>query len=233
MTDLGDRMKRYEISSQLSLTRRTPVIIRIDGRAFHTYARHADKPFDNNLSRLMQYTTKQLCKEVSGCVFGYSQSDEISLLLIDYQQLNTEAWFDYNVQKLTSITASIATAEFNEARFDLCLNEFEFPEFATFDSRSFNIPEDDVVNYMVWRQRDAIRNSIQSLAQANYSQKQLNGISTADLIVKLREEKGIEWLDLPIIQQRGFAVKNNEVDINIPIFSQNREWFKKSELDFN
>ena len=112
--DLGKRMKKYEEVSKTALMRRTPVIIRIDGKAFHTFTRGFEKPFDRILVKTMQETTKYLCQNIQGCVFGYTQSDEISLVLIDYQTLTTDAWFDYKVQKLCSIAASMATMAFNK-----------------------------------------------------------------------------------------------------------------------
>lgn len=117
--DLGKRMKEYyEQISKTKLMRRCPVVLRIDGRAFHTFCRSFDKPFDNILIKTMQDTMKYLCENIGGCVLGYTQSDEISLLLIDYKKLDTAAWFDYEVQKLCSISASMATLAFNKFFID-------------------------------------------------------------------------------------------------------------------
>lgn len=113
--ELGKRMKEYyENIPKVKLMRRTPVAIRIDGKAFHTFTRGFKKPFDDILVKSMQETMKYLCENIQGCVFGYTQSDEITLILIDYQKLNTSAWFDYEVQKITSIAASMATMKFNQ-----------------------------------------------------------------------------------------------------------------------
>lgn len=117
--DLGKRMKEYyEQISKTKLMRRCPVVLRIDGRAFHTFCRSFDKPFDNILIKTMQDTMKYLCENIEGCVLGYTQSDEISILLIDYKKLDTAAWFDYEVQKLCSISASMATLAFNKFFID-------------------------------------------------------------------------------------------------------------------
>lgn len=114
--ELGKRMKSfYEGIPQTKLMRRCPVIIRIDGKAFHTFTRGFKKPFDDILMGSMQDTMKYLCENIQGCVLGYTQSDEISLLLLDYAKLNTAAWFDYEVQKICSISASMATMAFNKA----------------------------------------------------------------------------------------------------------------------
>lgn len=112
---LGDRMKRYENISRISLTRRIPVIIRIDGKAFHTFTKGLNKPFDSILMRSMQETMKFLCENIQGCVLGYTQSDEITLVLTDYQTITTDAWFGYGVQKMCSIAASLATVAFNKS----------------------------------------------------------------------------------------------------------------------
>lgn len=111
---LGQRMKKYEYVTRTHLVPRCPVIIRIDGKAFHTFTRGFKKPFDEILVKTMQETTKYLCENIQGCVLGYTQSDEISLVLIDYQKLDTCAWFDYNIQKCASIAASMATMAFNK-----------------------------------------------------------------------------------------------------------------------
>ena len=112
---LGDRMKRYEYVSRNYLTRRVPVIIRIDGKAFHTFTKGMRKPFDRVLMSAMQETMRFLCANIQGCVFGYTQSDEITLVLTDYASIRTDAWFGYNVQKMCSIAASMATLAFNKA----------------------------------------------------------------------------------------------------------------------
>ena len=114
--DLGKRMKEfYEQIPKTKLMRRTPVIIRIDGKAFHTFTKGFKRPFDEILIKTMQETTKYLCENIQGCVLGYTQSDEITLVLVDYQRFETSAWFDYEVQKMCSIAASMATMAFNKA----------------------------------------------------------------------------------------------------------------------
>ena len=117
---LAKRMKKYEAVPKNTLMRRTPVIIRVDGRAFHTFTKGFQKPFDDVLVRVMQDTMKYLCENIQGCVFGYTQSDEITLILIDYKKLNSEAWFDYEVQKMCSIVASMATMAFNRFFMYIC-----------------------------------------------------------------------------------------------------------------
>ena len=112
-SEFDKRMKKYEYVSRTYLTTRTPVIIRIDGKCFHSFTRGFKKPFDEILSGAMQETMKYLCENIQGCVLGYTQSDEITLILVDYKDINTCAWFDYNIQKCASIAASMATMAFN------------------------------------------------------------------------------------------------------------------------
>ncbi len=222
---LGDRMKTYyENRSQTYLTRYTPVVIRLDGCHFHTFAKGFYKPFDKLLAKTMQMTTKYLCENIQGVKFAYTQSDEISLLLIDYNKedlsIQTEAWFDYRVQKIVSVAASLATLAFNTY-----FNEFYLLDLAekngaeltksdlahdrarrtgaTFDARAFNLPKDEVVNYLIFRQTDAIRNSKSALGQANYSQKVLNGLSSNQIVEKCKAELNIDWNDFKGEQKWG------------------------------
>lgn len=251
---LGDRMKSYENISRNHLTRRLPVIIRLDGKAFHTFTRGMKKPFDGILIETMQETAKYLCENIQGCKIAYTQSDEISLLLVDYEKLDTCAWFDNNIQKMVSISASMATLAFNKAFSDI-LNSIDAEEVsdfyhiykkrmmtAMFDSRVFTIPKEEVVNYFIWRQQDATRNSIQMVGQANFSHKQLHKKSCDDIQEMLFQEKSINWNDLRTPEKRGVCIikeqykLNNEqetirtrwtVDQDIPVFTQDREYIER------
>lgn len=248
-TSLGDRMKAYESIPKNFLMRRVPVIIRIDGKAFHSFTRGFSKPFDTIIQECMEDTMKYLCENIQGCVFGYTQSDEISLVLCDYQKLDTDAWFGYNVQKVVSVSASMATFAFNHslrniaaAEADDTIVDYEehitWCEFfdskinkgALFDSRCFSLSREEVCNYMIWRQRDAIRNSIQGLAQSFYSQKELQGLNTGCLMSKILSEKGVNWnIDLSTYQKRGsccIRLDSGEwlVDHSIPDFTDNRDY---------
>jgi tRNA(His) 5'-end guanylyltransferase len=218
---LGDRMKMYESASQIKLTRRMPLIIRLDGKAFHTFTRGMDKPFDKWLINAMQQTTEYLVNNIQGCKLGYTQSDEINLLLTDYDNFDTEAWFDKKLQKIVSIAASMATAYFN--KFDL-----KNGSIALFDARAFVIPKEEVANYFVWRQQDWTRNSVQMVAQANFPKKSLFGISCNELQNKLLTEKDINWNDFEPYLKRGTCVTINEgIDLNIPIFTEDREYIER------
>ena len=112
-SDLGKRMKGYEKVAQSYLYKRTPVIIRLDGKAAHTFTRGFDKPFDMRFINAMQYTMFNLCEQIEGAVFGYTQSDEITLVLVDYKTLETQSWFNYRTDKICSVAASIATLSFD------------------------------------------------------------------------------------------------------------------------
>lgn len=234
---LGDRMKRYEIVPRNFLSRRTPVIIRLDGKAFHTFTKKCVKPYDETLHHTMCKTTQSLVEMIQGAVFGYTQSDEISILVRDWDQLTTEAWYDYNVQKMTSVSASIATAHFNKVWGLLC-DKSVFgvsPNLAYFDSRVFNLPKEEVVNYFIWRQQDATRNSINSLGQFHFSQKQLNKKTNSQVKDMLILEKNINWNDTETWAKRGSCVIRQEdgvvIDKEIPLFSMGRNFIEKHLLE--
>ena len=229
--NLGIRMKTfYEQTSKTKLMRRCPVAIRIDGKAFHTFTRGFQKPFDEVLIKSMQETMKYLCENIQGCVLGYTQSDEITLILVDYKKFTSSAWFDYEVQKICSIAASMATMAFNKFFRDnvdnyiyenwddqYLINYIEALQNAVdrgamFDARCFNIPKEEVTNLVYWRQLDASRNSIQMVGQANFSHKELQNKSCNDIQDMLMTQKGINWNDLPIYQKRGSCCVKKEIE---------------------
>lgn len=241
--ELGNRMKGYENVSKIVLPKRMPVLIRIDGKAFHTFTRGMKRPFDEKLSEAMWETCKFLAANIQGCKLAYTQSDEITLLLTNYDKLTTDSYFDNELQKIVSISASLATVKFNEEI------KKSYPEkgYAMFDSRAWVVPHDEVCNAFIWRQQDATKNSISMVAQANFSHKSLQNLNGHQLQDKLYEEKGINWNDLPIWQKRGVCIikkqkpkeviyegntkiimRNSwEVDFNTPIFTQDREYIEK------
>lgn len=241
---LGDRMKNYyENRAKTYLVRRMPVIVRLDGKAFHTFTRGFDKPFDKVLMKAMQETTLKLCQNIQGCVLGYTQSDEITLVLVDYNDINTDAWFDYSVQKMCSVAASMCTLYFNHKFIDAYAEWFTnaysnvevsedahklnkvyekaIEKGAMFDARVFNIPVEEVTNCVLWRQQDATRNSISSLAQSKFSSRELHGKNSSQMQDMLMENFSINWNNLTIPEKRGTAVikKDGEwtIDYNMPI----------------
>lgn len=223
---LSNRMKIYEAVPKTRLIRRTPVILRIDGCHFHSYARGFEKPFDEIMSTAMVATAQKLCKNIQGATFAYTQSDEISILLIDYKRLESEAWFDNQVEKICSVAASMATLYFNRAFNNLYeqkisenIEDIETlynrysrasKSGATFDCRCFNLPREEVTNYFYWRQKDAIRNSINACGQAYFSSKQLIGKSCSEVKNMLLEE-GFDWDALPVTKQRGTMIYYGEI----------------------
>lgn len=200
---LGDRMKQYEKVSSHSLMRKTPVIIRLDGKAFHTYTKTCDKPFDYDLHVIRQITMELLFENIQGCVLGYAQSDEISLVLKDWQDIKTDCWFGYKVQKLCSVAASMCTSYWGDCVKSLDAGGDKFLNSAIFDARAFNIPKNEVINYLIWRQQDWERNSIQMLARSKYSHKECHGKSCRDLKLMLEIDHGIVWSELPNWAKRG------------------------------
>lgn len=225
---LGDRMKEnYENRAKTYLVRRMPVIIRLDGKAFHTFTRGLKKPYDEIFHNTMNATMKYLCENIQGCKLGYTQSDEITLLLTDYDTLDTDAWFDNNVQKICSVSASMATMAFNRffrENFDRKLRDLCCPidrdeymsavhkklDVAMFDSRCFNIPVEEVTNCFIWRQQDATRNAIQMLGQCNFSHKELQNKSCNDIQDMLMLQKGINFNDMPTEFKRGVCCVKEE-----------------------
>ena len=251
---LGDRMKEfYENRSKTYLTRRTPVIIRLDGKAFHSFTRGFNRPYDEIFHQTMNETLKLLCMNIQGCKIGYTQSDEITLLLTDYEKLNTDAWFGYSVQKMCSVAASMATLFFNQQlrkSFEEYFNENTTSEEyyltmvravdkgAMFDARAFNIPKEEVANCFIWRQQDATRNAIQMLGQSFFSHKELENKDQNDIQDMLMLDKGVNFNDMPIEFKRGVCCYKKDcgssegrphwfVDLHIPIFTQDREYIEK------
>ena len=228
--NLSTRMKNYEFVSRTKLTRRTPVIIRLDGKAFHTWTKclkNQDNsletsPFSNVMHTTMSLTAFNLVNNIQNATLAYAQSDEISILLNDWKGLKTDQWFDGNVQKIVSISASMATAFFNAKINSLYSN---IP-VAFFDARVFNIPKEEVANYFVWRQQDATRNSINMLGQSYFSHKQLQYKNTDQVQEMLFSEHDINWNNIPTWQKRGYCSTLNGFDDDIPIFTQDRDYIE-------
>lgn len=225
---LGDRMKeQYEDRTRTFLPRRTFTIIRVDGKSFHTFTRNCSKPYDPELNLAMDAVALDLCKEIQGSAFAYVQSDEVSVLVTDFNTIKTDAWFNGNLQKIVSVAASTATAAFNSSWTGS-------KELALFDARAFTIPDPvEVENYFIWRQQDAVRNSIQGLGQSCFSQKELLGKSCDQIQEMLFSECGINWNDLPIDQKRGRVAGRGNLfrtswmmDDKIPSFTQDRNYLK-------
>lgn len=247
---IGNRMKNYyENISKTQLMRRCPVIIRLDGKAAHTFTRNFAKPFDEVFQKSMRETMKYLCENIQGCVLGYHFSDEITLVLIDYTNLDTEAWFNYQVQKMCSVSASMATLSFNrffkenidewfdENKDRIFEEEIEFDALRVaesmglmFDSRCFNIPKEEVCNMLYWRQLDAKRNGLQMVARANFSHKELQNKSCNE-IYDMLIEKNIYLIDFPNNYTNGSCCIKEEnewkIDTKVPAFAFDRDYVNK------
>lgn len=234
-SELDIRMKKYEHSQRVFLIERQPIIIRIDGCHFHSYTKGMKRPFDKDLAEAFWETCKYLAENIMGCQLIYHQSDEISILLTNYEKITTESWFKNNKSKLESVSASLATAKFNE----VMRKKYPDKKLATFDARAFVLPLHEVVNCFIWRQQDASKNSISMVAQANFPHKSLQGLSGTQMQEKLFQEKNINWNDLPTWQKHGVCIKKVnfmkngvtrskwEIDMDIPIFTQNKEYIQK------
>lgn len=217
--DLGQRIKEnYENRTRYFLPRRSYSIIRLDGKAFHSYTKNLNKPFDDGLINDLDNAVIQIMPEIQGAKFAYIQSDEISILLTDFEKPNTSAWFDGNIQKICSVSASLMTAEFNllrNVRAGLSNNIdkviIDKMNLAYFDSRVFTIPDPiEIYNYFVWRWKDCSRNSISMVAQSNFSHKELQGKSSAKMQEMLMSQKDINWSKLPENYKNGrFILKEN------------------------
>lgn len=240
----GNRMKGYENAFRHHLPERMPVIIRIDGSHFHTYTKGLEKPFDDKLIHAFWETCKYLVKHIGGAKLAYHQSDEISILVTNYDNVGTQSWFANNLQKLVSVSASLATAKFNEEMRKV----YPDKELATFDARAYVVPKEDVNNYFLWRERDAMKNSVSMLAQQHFSHSSLQGLNGKEMQERLLNEKGVSYLALPMHYQRGAVIKKesypdtieNErigkmevirsrwaVDSNIPVFSEDTNYIEQ------
>lgn len=255
--ELGARMKDdFENRSRIFLPRRSYTMIRVDGKAFHTYTKGLKRPFDDELINDMDTTAQYLCENIAGAKFAFVQSDEISILLTDFENENTQAWFDNNLQKMCSISASMATAKFNQLRFEgILLDEnskiaqpfdihnnlpYDIIQRASrrfnpaqFDSRVWQIPSrTEVANYFIWRQQDTTRNSIQSVAQSLYKHQELDGKNTSEL-QEMIFQKGINWNDYAPKYKRGRMISKERdrkviCDLTSPENEHRRQQVMKS-----
>ena len=243
MDPIGNRMKsQYEDRARFFLPRRTYTIVRVDGKAFHNYTRKLARPHDDGFARAMDATAVAMCEEMQGARLAYIQSDEISVLLADFDKITSSAWFDGNLQKVASVSASIATAVFNRV-IGRCLGDGDdrrnsVQGDAFFDARAFTIPDPvEVANYFVWRQQDATRNSVSMAAQSVYSHKELLGKNSSEQ-QEMLHQKGINWNDYPARFKRGGAVERVNFTLGSmprsewravepPVFTRDPQWLRR------
>ena len=241
MKALSERMKRYEAASQVALTPRMPLMVRVDGRAFHSLTRECQRPFDPRFIDCMAAMAVQLCQEIDGAQLAFTQSDEISVLVVDYTSLDTEPWFGGNLQKIVSVGA--ATVAFNARAQE---DTLALPSWGMFDARAFVIPREDVVNYFIWRQQDWSRNSLTMLALSHFAHQEVYGLNKRQVHEKLFAEKGVNWAHLPTHLKNGTCVyqvprivrDSSEttaavlrtvwaIDHEPPVFTQEREYIER------
>lgn len=215
--------------------------MRLDGKAFHTYTNHDqfrdEGPFSDVLRTIFREATEATIKHIQGARLAYMQSDEVSILITDWKQLKTDAWFKYGAQKMVSVASSIFTHYFNESAIDN-LEYVHMPAF--FDARVFNVPFEEVNNYFVWRQQDATRNSIQMLGRSYFSHKELDRVNTNGIKDMLVNKKGVNWNDVGTRFKRGSCVSSSYVDDRltfvyddeIPIFSGDPDYIN-NHLQFD
>lgn len=248
---LGTRMKMLESKSAYRLETKKPVIARIDGKAFHSFTKGMDRPWDIDLQQSMAATAKYLCENIQGAKLAYTQSDEISILLTDYERSTTQAWFDYKLQKMSSVAASFATSSFMieiMKRFPDRIGSFSSKDrLPAFDARFFNLEKNEVCNYFWWRQQDAIRNSIQMLTRTHFSHSECKNKNQNELKEMLLS-KNISWddqdhfskygtciIEKTISEDVSFEIKGEKrqltvdrcywsVDLNIPLFKTDRAY---------
>ncbi len=208
----------YEDALRLFVPRRTYLVIRIDGRGFHTFTRKMERPYSRPLADALDQAAMALCGEMIGCRFAYGQSDEYSFLLTDFEKETSALWFDGNVQKIVSVSASLFTGCFNRA--------FGGEQIAAFDSRVLVISQRaEVEKYFLWRQLDASANSLNMLASAYHPHEDLVGKSTQEKHEMLFA-KGVNWAKQPADFKRGRVVRRAasgkawEVDRAIPVFNR-------------
>lgn len=201
---LGDRIKRYEDVTRNYLCRRMPAMVRVDGRAFHTFTKGMERPFDANMMEAMDYAARAVIEDMQGFKAAYIQSDEVTFLMTDYDDINTQGWFDYNISKIISLSASIMSVYFNS--WYRCY--IGRSTAAVFDSRVFNVPQDDVSNAFLWRSQDWERNSLQMYCQSIFSHKQLHKKNKPDMHEMLHDV-GKNWTkDLTERQKNGTWLLN-------------------------
>ena len=230
--DLGIRMKGYEHVTRTKLLPRTPAIVRVDGKAFHSFTRGCTKPFDKNIGNAMDSAAVALMSEVQNARLAYVQSDEISVLMVDFATLYTQPWLGGNIQKMCSVAGSIAAVAFTIAYANHTLDrggiQMRDIKRAHFDGRVFMLPESEVCNYFLWRMQDATRNAIQMVARAHFSHKECHKLSCDQLQEKLFQERQINFNDTETRWKRGRVIAaSGAIDNEIPIFTQDREYIEK------
>lgn len=199
--NLDVRMKLYEEATRTRLPVRMPVILRLDGKCFHTLTRSAEKPFDSKLRNALVWSAQAVIQQEIPARYAFAQSDEISMLLVDYNRFDSQQWFDGIVQKMVSVAAAMMSVEFSK-RYD---------KTGYFDCRAFAVPERDVKNYFIWRQQDCMRNAVSMIAQSQFSHVELQGQGTNDMVRMLADHKGITMPMYPEHFRMGTSITRYDI----------------------
>jgi tRNA(His) 5'-end guanylyltransferase len=208
--DLGDRCKQFErVEADRRAMRGLPLLARLDGRAFHTFTRGLQRPYDPGMSMAMIETTRTLVQEMVALV-GYTQSDEITLAWYEPSQSASDYAFDGRFQKLASVLAGMASARFCQLLAEhLPAKVSETPHF---DCRIWQVPTlGDAADVFIWREDDATKNSITMAASAHYSDRELDGKSSSAK-QEMLWQKGVNWNDFPAFFKRGTYLQRRSFD---------------------
>jgi tRNA(His) guanylyltransferase len=214
-TSLGDRIKSYEAATESRTLPQLPVVVRLDGRSFSKFTKGMKRPFDKEFRQAMIEVTKYLVEQTNAKI-GYTQSDEISLVL-HVDNVNSEIMFNGRIQKIVSNFASMASVKF------LIEMQKRFPEkvsegktLPSFDARAFSVPnKTEATNSIFWRTLDAQKNSISMVAHTYFSHKSLQDLSGEDKKVRLRNEVGIDWNDYSSAEKQGVFIRKEKVRIQL------------------
>ena len=186
---LGDRMKAYEmVHTQTSLVPGIPVYVRIDGRAFHTFTRGLQKPFDPDFAWTMKEVTKHLHDKTNAFI-SYVQSDEISLCYLEPSKMP----FETRLFKLESVLAGMASAAFCVYGSKTKLKDRIEKMIPHFDCRVCQMPLKEIPNMLLFRERDCLKNAITLVALEHFSNKQIHKKNSDEKIEMLLKEAGVDF----------------------------------------
>ena len=219
--NLKEKCEYYRSLTDYKLMPNSYVLAMVDGHCFSKLIKNKfDKPFDDLFIKMMNETAKYLCEQVQGVKFAYTQSDEISLLITDFETPTTDSYFSFRLCKMQSLIAAMATAKFNQMYAKLAndykgfgLKKFDMKEYptCTFDCKVWTVPNaNDAYAWFLYRQTDCIKNSKAQTAQAYLSHKELVGLTADEMIAKLKNEENIDWYDYENGKKYGRLIKKVE-----------------------
>jgi Uncharacterized conserved protein len=218
---LKQKCEYYRSLTDYKLMPNTYVLAMVDGHRFSKLIKNKfDKPFDDLFIKMMNETAKYLCENIQGVKFAYTQSDEISIVITDFDTPMTDSYFSFRLCKMQSLIAAMATAKFNQMYAKLAndykgfgLKKFDMKEYPTytFDCKVWTVPiANDAYAWFLYRQTDCIKNSKAQTAQTYLSHKELVGLTSDEMIAKLKNEKGIDWYDFENGKKYGRLIRKVE-----------------------